>query len=487
MRDTLWKVKVKMSEFTGFEPSNTTPVPDVLFDELLTELSGAELKVVLYIIRRTRGFKKDTDAISLNQFQKGIKKRDGTVLDKGCGIKDRQTIVNAIDSLEDKKCIESIKSKTASGDNDVTRYRIRFKKVVGNSNHLQDDEQKGGRENLPPWLEKPTTVVGNSNRGSMENPTRVVGNSNPQETVLQQTVSQETVRQHHDTQDSNIQSNITAATQTSTPTPVSPQELTLDQIRQIVEAQGYTLQPKEEIHPPSVKGVSPASVEMTPPTGLQESDTLNLANNRGVHTPLQSGGNSRQTVPTEPPGNDALSSSAYQSGSTNAPPSTKPTRTTRGRPANTLTLQGQHIMEIYPVLKAEVTGTKRRPVSQTEENVKAANGLGEIVECDEDLKEVLRCIFDDKFLKEKNVRIDLDFVFRKYDGFLDKVDKLQKQASPPAPKPELLEEARQRAQANNKAQLEKILARKAKLQREKEEKQNGKTTTNAKATSNVGM
>jgi hypothetical protein len=28
-------------------------VPDQLFDELLVELSGAELKVLLYIIRRT--------------------------------------------------------------------------------------------------------------------------------------------------------------------------------------------------------------------------------------------------------------------------------------------------------------------------------------------------------------------------------------------------------------------------------------------------
>ena len=32
-------------EFKGFYVPNSTQVPDTLFDELLTELSGAELKV----------------------------------------------------------------------------------------------------------------------------------------------------------------------------------------------------------------------------------------------------------------------------------------------------------------------------------------------------------------------------------------------------------------------------------------------------------
>src|SRR5690348_9889308 len=155
--------------FNGFEPANTTPVPDVLFDELLSTLSGAELKVLLYIIRRTVGFKKTTDAISLTQFRNGITTRDGKTLDRGCGIKDRQTIINALESLEEKKCIECIKSKTASGDKDITRYRIHFKEVVGNSNHVQEN---GGRKfQLPAWSEKPTTVVGKSNQGSRQNPT----------------------------------------------------------------------------------------------------------------------------------------------------------------------------------------------------------------------------------------------------------------------------------------------------------------------------
>lgn len=200
-----------MIVFEGFQESNTTPVPDVLFDALLSELSGAELKVLLYIIRRTRGFKKDTDAISLSQFQKGIITRDKRILDRGCGISDRQTIVNALESLETKHCIECVKAKTSSGDNDVTRYRIYFAKPTGNPDPQGGEE--GGREIQPPVNGKtpqgvvgksnhPTNikggrknqpqVVGKPNRGSAANPTGVVGKPNPQETEFQQTVSQQT-------------------------------------------------------------------------------------------------------------------------------------------------------------------------------------------------------------------------------------------------------------------------------------------------------
>lgn len=55
-------------QFSGFVFPTTTPVPDQLFDELLPRLSGAELKVLMYIIRRTFGFKKQSDDISLAQL-----------------------------------------------------------------------------------------------------------------------------------------------------------------------------------------------------------------------------------------------------------------------------------------------------------------------------------------------------------------------------------------------------------------------------------
>ncbi len=151
------------SRFRGFKKPTYTPVPDELFDELLPTLGLAELKVLLYIIRRTFGFKKDADSISFAQFINGITTKDGTVLDLGCGIKDRTSVSKALQSLEAKGIIDSEKRFTQSGDSDTTIYRLHFEEVVGLPYHPS-------RAALPP----------------------VVGLPYPQETVLQETVNQET-------------------------------------------------------------------------------------------------------------------------------------------------------------------------------------------------------------------------------------------------------------------------------------------------------
>src|SRR5688572_1052422 len=72
--------------FEGFGAPNTTPVPDVVFDVLAPALGEAELRVLLYIVRRTFGFKKAADTISLRQMVNGIVRRDGSVLDRGTGL-----------------------------------------------------------------------------------------------------------------------------------------------------------------------------------------------------------------------------------------------------------------------------------------------------------------------------------------------------------------------------------------------------------------
>src|SRR5260221_5685180 len=175
----------RMSDFTfdGFESANTTPVPDVLFDELLSKLTGAELKALLYIIRRTRGFKKEFDAISFTQFEKGIVTREGKVLDQGCGLS-RETISKALAGLEAKGCIVSDKRDSSAGDEDTTIYRIRFKEVVGKSDYVG-------------WSENLTTVVGKSDYRGRKSVPQVVGKSDLQDTV-QDTVSQQTDSQERE-------------------------------------------------------------------------------------------------------------------------------------------------------------------------------------------------------------------------------------------------------------------------------------------------
>src|SRR3712207_3089459 len=92
--------------FKGYTSPNYTQVPDELFDEQLPHLSGAELKVLLYIMRRTFGFKKTSDDISLSQICEGITTRDGRVLDQGTGLS-RSTAQLAIKGLTEKNLIRA--------------------------------------------------------------------------------------------------------------------------------------------------------------------------------------------------------------------------------------------------------------------------------------------------------------------------------------------------------------------------------------------
>ena len=118
-----------MEKFKGFSRPNTTPTPDEVFDIFMTQLTHAELKVLLYIIRRTFGFKKDTDSISLNQISNGITTKDGRELDRGAGLS-KQGAITAVRNLEEKGLIVVGRVKTKDGYNNVNVYKLRFKGVV---------------------------------------------------------------------------------------------------------------------------------------------------------------------------------------------------------------------------------------------------------------------------------------------------------------------------------------------------------------------
>ena len=87
-------------------------VPDQLFDELLAELSGAEIKVLLYIIRRTYGFKRERDAISLSQMLCGIQTKDGKVLDRGVGLS-KPTLLAAMRGLTERGIVRAERQRSA--------------------------------------------------------------------------------------------------------------------------------------------------------------------------------------------------------------------------------------------------------------------------------------------------------------------------------------------------------------------------------------
>ncbi|MEI6044115.1 MAG: hypothetical protein WCS37_06960 [Chloroflexota bacterium] len=111
--------------FAGFKSPNYTPIPDEFFDLLAPRLSEAELRVLLYIMRRTFGFKKQADAISLSQLTGGIRKRNGEVMDTGTGLS-KPAALKGVAGLQDKGIIIVEKRVGEDGRNEINVYRLRY-------------------------------------------------------------------------------------------------------------------------------------------------------------------------------------------------------------------------------------------------------------------------------------------------------------------------------------------------------------------------
>jgi len=103
---------------------STTATPDWVFDDVAPDLTEAPLKALLYIVRRTSGFRKLADAISLSQFQHGITTRDGRQLDKGAGIKNRTVLLRALDELEARGIIGHQDALRDDGGHATTVYYL---------------------------------------------------------------------------------------------------------------------------------------------------------------------------------------------------------------------------------------------------------------------------------------------------------------------------------------------------------------------------
>jgi len=116
-------------KFIGFYSPKYTQVPDDLFDELMSELSGSELKVLLYVIRRTFGFKKDSDNISLSQMVGGITKKDGSVLDKGTGLH-KDSVIKAVKSLVFKGILLKNRKNSDRYGYTATEYALNIRNIA---------------------------------------------------------------------------------------------------------------------------------------------------------------------------------------------------------------------------------------------------------------------------------------------------------------------------------------------------------------------
>lgn len=108
---------------SGYQVPQYTQIPDLLLDYQMAHMSGAELKVALYICRRTFGFKKPSDTISFNQMLEGIVTHDGRRLDYGTGLS-RDALAKAIKGLEAKQVILVVRSQDEKGSKQVNLYAL---------------------------------------------------------------------------------------------------------------------------------------------------------------------------------------------------------------------------------------------------------------------------------------------------------------------------------------------------------------------------
>ena len=95
---------------------------------------------MLYIMRRTYGFKKRQDAISYSQFLYGITCRDGRQLDQGAGISSDRTLSAALDNLCDKwHLLFRHRQRRPDGVKTVTIYELN----LDGQSHYQPGQTTG--------------------------------------------------------------------------------------------------------------------------------------------------------------------------------------------------------------------------------------------------------------------------------------------------------------------------------------------------------
>lgn len=90
---------------------NSSSIPNIFFDYWMPKLSPAEFKVLMCVARKTYGWHKDFDLISLKQIEKmtGLNKSG---------------IVKNVSNLVQRGILTKLKSKTSDGDDAPNRYGI---------------------------------------------------------------------------------------------------------------------------------------------------------------------------------------------------------------------------------------------------------------------------------------------------------------------------------------------------------------------------
>ena len=100
----------------SYPEPNYTQIPNLFLDQEMQDLGEAELRVYLYLLRRTGG-RSVPATISLSQFKQGNLGED-----RGCGVKGRHNITVALRTLVDLHLIVCYPGHSATST--PNRYSI---------------------------------------------------------------------------------------------------------------------------------------------------------------------------------------------------------------------------------------------------------------------------------------------------------------------------------------------------------------------------
>ena len=122
-KDEFFKeVNAESGESGGVKIPEAFITPDEVIDEIMPNLNGAEFKVLMYIVRKTFGYRKyEGDKIPLSQIVSGTKRKDGSYYDKGTGLS-KTAVLEALKFLEKSRIILVKRTKSEDGLRQINYY-----------------------------------------------------------------------------------------------------------------------------------------------------------------------------------------------------------------------------------------------------------------------------------------------------------------------------------------------------------------------------
>ena len=112
-----------MRSSSGIRLPAFTMLPNEIIDDWMVDLSHAQLKVLLFMIRRTLGFGRRECSVSLKEMLNGLTAADGRVLHRGAGLS-KKALLAAIGDLRDMGLIEAQRQQDETHGNLPTRYKL---------------------------------------------------------------------------------------------------------------------------------------------------------------------------------------------------------------------------------------------------------------------------------------------------------------------------------------------------------------------------